>query len=96
MINIHIALPFILYRNFITNKGLTSYGTSVLTSSHTFGQRTSGYAFYPLRYIGIIYPTKSVPKPDIFAVPLHVLTGKQLTTSSHVPDSTRQEITVCL
>ena len=76
----------------MTNKGLTSYGASVLTSSHTFGQRTSGYAFYSLHNTGIIYPTKSVPKPDIFAGPLHVLTGKQLGTSSHIPDNTRQDI----
>ena len=92
MISLQIALPLILYRCFVTNKGLTSYGASVLTSSHTFGQRASGYAFYPLHNTGIIYATKSMPKPDIFAVPLHVLTGKQLGTSNHVPDNTRQGI----
>jgi len=54
MIHLQIVLPLILYRNFITNKGLTSYRASVLTSSHTFGQRASGYAFYPLLYTGII------------------------------------------
>jgi hypothetical protein len=48
MIHLQIVLPLILYRNFMTNIDFTSHGASVLTSSHTFGQCASCYAFLSL------------------------------------------------